>query len=76
MTDARVFDDNRLYPAGHPDLRQIAPYSTMAHWRCSGRGPAFVKLGARVAYSGAALNAWLAAQTVQPLDGQQAGADA
>ena len=61
-----MFDDQRLYLANDPALRAIAPYSTMAHWRCEGRGPAYVKLGSRVAYSGRALNEWLAARTVQP----------
>lgn len=67
-----MFDDNRLYPADHPDLRQIAPYSTMAHWRCEGRGPAFIKIGLRVAYRGRDLNAWLDARTVRPANSAQA----
>ena len=45
-----------------------SPYSTLAHWRSEGRGPAYVKLGSRVAYSGRALNEWLAARTIQPKD--------
>ncbi len=61
-----MFDDQRLYMASDPALRAIAPYSTMAHWRCEGRGPAYIKLGSRVAYSGRALNEWLAVRTVQP----------
>ena len=61
-----MFDDQRLYMANDPALQAIAPYSTMAHWRCEGRGPAYVKLGSRVAYSGRALNEWLAARTIQP----------
>ena len=61
-----MFDDQRLYMANDPALRTIAPYSTMAHWRCESRGPAYVKLGSRVAYTGRALNEWLAARTIQP----------
>ena len=61
-----MFDDDRLYAANHPALRAIAPYSTMAHWRCEGRGPAYVKIGPRVVYRGRALNEWLEAQTVKP----------
>ena len=65
-----MFDDNRLYPASDPALRAIAPYSTMAHWRSEGRGPAYIKVGARVSYSGRALNEWLRSQTVQPTQGR------
>ena len=34
-----------------------------------GRGPAFIKLGSRVAYRGSDLNAWLATRSVRPTDG-------
>ena len=46
----------------------LGPYSTLAHWRSEGQEPAYVKLGSRVAYTGRALNEWLAARTVQPKD--------
>ena len=47
-----MFDDTRLYPANDPAVTQtIAPYSTMAHWRCEARGPAYIKIGPRVMYS-------------------------
>ena len=61
-----MFDESRLYPANDPALKAIAPYSTMAHWRCEGRGPAFFKVGPRVMYSGADLNRWLAECRVEP----------
>ena len=61
-----MFDENQLYFTDDPALRALVPYSTMAHWRCEGRGPRFVKIGWRVAYRGRDLNAWLDAQTVQP----------
>ena len=63
-----MFSETNIYMAGDPALRAIAPYSTMAHWRCEGRGPAFIKIGPRVAYRGRDLNAWLDARTVQPLE--------
>lgn len=63
-----MFDDDKLYLAGDPALLQLGSPSTLAHWRSEGRGPAYVKLGARVAYRGLDLNAWLAAQTVRPTD--------
>ena len=61
-----MFDPNKLHFANDPVLNALAPYSTMAHWRCEGRGPVFIKIGSRVAYSGKALNDWLAARTVEP----------
>ena len=61
-----MFDETKLYMTNDPDLLALAPYSTMAHWRSEGRGPAFIKIGQRVAYSGKALNEWLAARTVVP----------
>ena len=61
-----MFDETRLYFTDDAALKALAPYSTLAHWRSEGRGPAFVKIGSRVAYSGNALNEWLASRTVQP----------
>lgn len=63
-----MFDDDKLYLAGDPALLKLGRPSTLAHWRSEGRGPAFIKLGARVAYRGSDLNQWLAARTVRPTD--------
>ena len=61
-----MFTDDTLYLATDEAMRQIAPASTMAHWRCEGRGPAYVKIGLKVAYRGRDLNEWLESQTVRP----------
>ena len=61
-----MFDPDRLYPNTDKALDVIAPASTRNHWRSEGRGPAFIKLGQRVAYSGKALNEWLVSRTVHP----------
>ena len=61
-----MFDENRLYFTDDPALKAFSPYSTLAHWRSEGRGPAFIKVGWRVAYRGRDLNDWLDARTVQP----------
>ena len=61
-----MFNDETIYIAGDPALRVLAAPGTMAHWRSQGRGPAYIKLGHRVGYRGADLNAWIAAQTVKP----------
>ena len=73
----KLFQDDKLYLTNDPALRVIAPYSTMAHWRSEGRGPAYIKLGAKVGYSGRALNEWLSERTIRPpLGGEPAGAAA
>ena len=61
-----MFQDDKLYLTSDPALKALGPYSTLAHWRSEGRGPAFIKIGSKVAYSGRALNEWLQRQTVQP----------
>ena len=64
-----MFDADKLYLTDDPQLLALAPYSTLAHWRSKGAGPAFIKIGSRVAYSGKDLNAWLASRRVEPTKG-------
>ena len=60
-----MFEDDRFYLTDDPKLTEsIAPASTMSKWRMAGRGPAFVRLGRRVRYSGRDLNEWLQEQRV------------
>ena len=66
-----MFDNDRLYLAGDPALLALGRPSTLAHWRCEGRGPAYIKIGPRVAYRGSDLNQWLEAQTVRPTNGHR-----
>ena len=61
-----MFDETKLFQTTDPELLTLAPYSTMAHWRSDGKGPAYIKLGLRVVYSGRALNEWLEARTIRP----------
>ena len=61
-----MFVPEKLYLASDPALKILAPYSTMAHWRCEGRGPAFFKSGQRVLYKGSDLNDWLQSRRVDP----------
>ena len=53
------FDDDRYYATNDPALALIAKPGALVQWRHYGRGPAYVKLGGRVLYSGADLNATL-----------------
>ena len=69
-----MFDNDRLYLAGDPALLVLGRPSTLAHWRCEGRGPAYIKIGPRVAYRGSDLNQWLEAQTVRPTNGHRGNA--
>lgn len=61
-----MFDSDKLYQPSDPALRSIATEGTLAVWRCKGQGPAFFKIGSRVAYRGADLNAWLQSRRVEP----------
>ena len=61
-----LFDEAKLYRSDDPALNVLASWSTRAHWRSEGRGPAFLRLGRRVFYRGADLNAWIASRVVQP----------
>ena len=67
-----MFEDTRLYPARDDALRILGTYQTLAHWRSAGTGPAYVKVGAKVFYTGRDLNAWLEAQTVRPGEATEA----
>ena len=63
-----MFDNDKIYLAGDPALKVLGSNSTLAHWRCESRGPSYLKIGSRIAYSGRDLNRWLAARTVRPKD--------
>lgn len=39
---------------------------TLGRWRRERRGPAYIRLGARVAYDERAIDAWLMSQQVEP----------
>lgn len=47
-----------------PRLRPYGARQTFARWRHEGRGPRYVKAGARVVYLGEDLNRWIAANFV------------
>ena len=63
-----MFEPDKLYRTDDPAISALAPYSTLAHMRSEGRGPAFLKVGGRVLYRGRDLNAWLDEITVRPKD--------
>ncbi len=61
-----MVDDDPLYSAAEAaELIHVLP-STLAGWRCSGRGPRFTKIGKKVFYRQSAMQAWLKAQERDP----------
>ena len=61
-----MFNPDKLYLTSDPALLALGRPSTLAHWRSEGSGPAFIRLGSRIGYAGAALNEWLTTRTVRP----------
>ena len=60
-----MFDEDKFYFANDLAVLRLATYSTMAHWRCEGKGPAFHRIGSRIAYKGRDLNAWIDGRRVE-----------
>lgn len=67
----KLFETNRNYVLGDTELDLIGNREKLAQWRHKGTGPAFYKLGRKVIYRGADLNAWAEAQRVEPSKGGQ-----
>ena len=67
-----MFDPDKIYLNGDPDLLVLGRPSTLNHWRCEGQGPPYVRLGSRIGYKGADLNEWISSRTVQPTQATEA----
>lgn len=52
-----AFRADRNYVLGDPDLDVIGGREKLAQWRHKGVGPAFYRLGRKIVYRGADLNA-------------------
>lgn len=63
---ANLFEQNRNYVLGDTELNLIGDRDKLAQWRHKSMGPAFYKLGRKIFYRGADLNAWANAQRVDP----------
>jgi len=59
-----LFDTNRNYVLGDPELDLIGDRDKLAQWRHKGTGPAFYRLGRKIVYRGDDLNAWAEASRV------------
>ena len=62
----KIFDDNRSYILGDPELEIIGDHQKLAQWRHKCIGPAYYKLGRKIIYRGADLNDWAEANRVEP----------
>lgn len=67
---ANLFEQDRNYVLGDEELNLIGDPNKLAQWRHKKMGPAFYKLGRKIIYRGADLNAWAEAQRVDPSKGR------
>ena len=63
---ANLFEQNRTYVLGDPELDLLGDRDKLAQWRHKGMGPAYYKLGRKIIYLGADLNAWAEGQKTDP----------
>ena len=64
---AKLFDDDRHYCPSDPEIQSLLGNSAkQAQMRHYGRSPAFYRLGRKIIYHGADLNAWAEARRVDP----------
>lgn len=67
---ANLFEHNRNYLPGDPELDLIGDKPKLAQWRHKGIGPAYYKLGRKIIYRGEDLNAWAEANRVEAGGGE------
>ncbi len=60
-----MFQADQLYSPHDDALRIIAKVQTLAHWRCTRRGPSYIKIGSKILYKGESLNRFLSNRTVE-----------
>lgn len=63
---ANIFEQNRNYVLGDPELELIGDREKLAQWRHKNIGPAFYRLGRKIVYRGFDLNEWAEAHRVEP----------
>ncbi len=63
---ANLFEQNRNYVLGDPELNILGDRNKLAQWRHKRTGPPFYRLGRKIIYRGADLNAWAEANRVDP----------
>lgn len=63
-----IFESDRTYVLGDPELDLLGSREKLAQWRHKGCGPAYYKLGRKIVYSGSDLNAWVEKRKVECRD--------
>lgn len=63
---ANLFEQDRNYTLGDPELELIGDRAKLAQWRHKGIGPAYYRLGRKIIYRGEDLNAWADVNRVDP----------
>ncbi len=63
---ANLFDQNRNYLPGDPELELLGDRAKLAQWRHRSCGPPYYRLGRKIVYRGEDLNAWAQASRVDP----------
>lgn len=63
---ADIFDKDRVFFPEDSEMRVLGSVEKLAQWRHRNRGPAFMRIGRRIAYHGTDLNAYLNAQRTDP----------
>lgn len=61
-----MVENDELHSSHAAAKRLHVSHGTLAFWRCSGRGPRYVKIGRAVFYAESAIVAWLKAQERDP----------
>jgi len=65
-TVPNLFENDRCYVLGDPELDIIGDREKLAQWRHKMKGPAFYRLGRKIIYRGSDLNDWVEASRVDP----------
>lgn len=60
-----LFENERAYVLGDPELEVIGSRELLQQWRHKGRGPAFYRLGRKIVYHGGDLNKWVESNRVE-----------
>ena len=65
-TVPNLFENNRSYVLGDPELEIIGDRDKLAQWRHKQVGPAYYRLGRKIIYRGSDLNVWAETNRVDP----------
>ena len=63
---AQMFDDDRTYVLGNPELEFLGSKQKLFKWRYQKFGPAWIKVSRKVLYAGSDLNSWVASRRIDP----------